>query len=214
MPEYHHKFQCNKCGIFVVENGSPLPPPVMEHAYYHAHNVISQFGPIYKGIAPKRRPMLHCQKYVKYIQTVPKAGSAQNLGNQAVNKVRTLARDRGGNGSNTPSMVAVMYDSVLEQWFEGSTGNGTSRGYIPNTIWNTIPAELDVDRYIFGRTCAEVDCLRRAFSQRRRSGENSQSIKNSIFAARQPNKHKGKSDRRPPCGACKAWIARAGAKAY
>lgn len=136
------------------------------------------------------------------------------MGNQAFNRVRTLARDCGGNGASTPSMVAVMYDSLLEQWFEGATGRGTYKERIPDTIWNTIPAELDVEKYIFGRICAEVGRLRRAFRQRHKFGEKSKSIKGSIFAARQPSKHKGRSDKRPPCQACKTWIAKAGASVY
>lgn len=106
-------------------------------------------------------------------------------------------------------MVAVLYDAVTGRWFVGHTGTGNkSQGDIPAAIWNRIPDELNIPHYKFGRTCAEVHCLRQAYAARV-GGNKARELENSVFAAYSPLEGR----LRPPCGSCTAWIAASGGKA-
>ena len=209
MPYYHHKYQCNKCGIFTIRTDSAVPPynnsSKAQHTYFRNFNVVKMHEQIYNAHFPKRIPMEDCTRYVKYISSVTRGNTPANTKVTAINKARTLANYMS-RGNDTPSMVAVMYDTLLEDWFQGSTGQGRERGKIPITIWRDIPENNDVSLYSFGRGCAEVDCLRHAFLKRSQKGILSISIEGCIFAARKPSRGNGSSLKWPACTACSRWI--------
>jgi len=201
MPTHQHKFKCRKCGYFVIETDSFTPPPNRQHALFSRYKLIQEHLPIWRNMQIERRRIEHCLLYVQYVGIVTVHAAVRDLRHEAFQRVLAAARC----GRNPPAMVAVMYDTVSQRWFVGHTGRGTGQGLIPAAIWNTIPTEINADSYRFGRTCAEVDCLRQAYANRQ-PGDQTRPLESSVFAAYSPLERRF----RPPCMACARWIGESG----
>jgi hypothetical protein len=107
------------------------------------------------------------------------------------------------------NMVCVMYDPATRGYFTGF--NATQRSYqqgpIPQSIWTDIPTRIDVERYSFGRGCAEVHCASQAFAERQRQNITIADLKGCVLASWHPKE----SRERPACAGCVDWLTPTGA---
>lgn len=213
---YQHKYKCRKCGFFIIESNSIQPPPEQQHLFFRDYTLIREKIPIWGTLAIRgNRNRNTCQFYVQYVETKP-VGPVVEIDRRLQARNRVIAegmkyydRKRRRVRENPPSMLAVMYDTVLQRWFTGRTGTDPIQGNIPLTIWNRIPQQIDAEHYRFGRTCAEVHCLRQAYQQRNSEQRLQEDLNDSVFAAFSPLEGRIRS----PCNACTQWITQSGGSA-
>ncbi|SOE87735.1 hypothetical protein SAMN05446935_8392 [Burkholderia sp. YR290] len=119
-------------------------------------------------------------------------------------------RNSDGSIISGVAMVAAMFDPITNMYFTGRSGHdkGNSKGHVPTLIWNTITsAQVDVKDDAFGKNCAEVDCLLKAFAERLPAQRTVTSLAGLTFVAYKV----GEQVHRGPCKTCKSWIKYYGA---
>jgi hypothetical protein len=137
------------------------------------------------------------------------------------NNLLAVARDHAGaltpperNDDGTiksgVAMAAAVFDATTNTYFVGRSGHGKNNGngHVPVGIWNTIlSSQVDPSDDAFGKNCAEVDCLLKAFAARA-PAQRVPPLTGLTFVAYKvgENKHRG------PCKTCKSWILQYGAK--
>jgi hypothetical protein len=67
------------------------------------------------------------------------------------------------------TVVGWMWDTETGSWYDGKSGHQSGPGKVPKDIWGQIIAmKPDPDDSVFGRNCAEVQCIVKAYERKRK----------------------------------------------
>lgn len=156
-----------------------------------------------------------CQHYLRHKESViappPPVGLSQEL--IGWEKLLGLVRRRAGQIKTDPKeglkggvILCGMFDCLTGLTHFERCNHKLGQGTIPDKLWNTIPVEVDPPRYSFGRNCAEVGCLHRAFEQRTPE-QRGLGLAGCIFVSWDILRR----EQKPLCISCNKWLPRTGA---
>lgn len=201
-----HHYYCAKCSpnvhsrkVYVIQSNLAIP---------YMKKWVNQFDD-----EELLRPPQHfevddtsCQRYLRWIPAPEdKTAQVDRVGQVTFLKGRAFGMQCSAASGGVIS--CVMYDPVTGNHYRGRCGWNAQQGNIPALVWDEIPDDSNPDAYKFGKNCAEVQCVSKAYDARsvtqRQSG-----IEGCVFVAWDTLRKQHK----PPCGSCKAWIAKLGAR--
>lgn len=106
------------------------------------------------------------------------------------------------------TVTCQMWDAETKAWYTGHSGHGKGQGEVPDSIWSKIPDATpeDFKDWAFGKNCAEVDCVIRAFH----AGKAANNLESCYFVAY----HIPSRRFIGPCKTCKTWVPLSRGRSY
>ncbi len=106
------------------------------------------------------------------------------------------------------TVICEMWDAETGAWYAGRSGHGLGQGQVPQVIWNRVPIVTKEDKsdWSFGRNCAEVECIIKAYG----AGKVANDLRNCYFVSYHTRlgKYIG------PCRTCNRWITDSSGQIY